>query len=62
LTKSNEINEIQTHWISESGVIDVFLMFGPTAHDVFKQYAELTGATPLPPVSEVNSTDLFYFF
>ncbi|KAH9485679.1 Glucosidase 2 subunit alpha [Psilocybe cubensis] len=38
----------QTHWISESGILDTFLLPGPTAEDVFKQYARLTGAPVLP--------------
>lgn len=39
---------ITTHWFSESGVMDVFFLPGPTPHDVMKQYAYLTGTTPLP--------------
>ena len=46
-----EIPQIDTHWFSESGIIDVFFMLGPEPRDVFKQYAALTGTTPLPPVS-----------
>ncbi|KAM4829654.1 neutral alpha-glucosidase C isoform 3-T3 [Thomomys bottae] len=30
-------------WMSESGIIDVFLLTGPTPSDVFKQYSYLTG-------------------
>jgi len=41
---------VDTHWFSESGVIDLFLLLGPTVTDVFQQYRQLTGATPLPPV------------
>ncbi|KAG7452386.1 alpha-glucosidase [Guyanagaster necrorhizus] len=37
-----------SHWISESGIMDVFLLPGPTPKDVFAQYARLTGYTPLP--------------
>ncbi|KAJ4471585.1 glycoside hydrolase family 31 protein [Lentinula aciculospora] len=37
-----------THWISESGIMDVFLLPGPTPEDVFAQYARLTGTTALP--------------
>lgn len=37
-----------THWISESGILDIFIMPGPTPRDVFKQYAGLTGTTALP--------------
>jgi mannosyl-oligosaccharide alpha-1,3-glucosidase len=36
----------QSHWIAESGVLDVFLIPGPTPVDVFKQYAGLTGTAP----------------
>eukprot|EP00124_Ichthyophonus_hoferi_P000356 Ihof_evm23s12 gene=Ihof_evmTU23s12 len=38
-----------THWISESGIMDVFIMFGPTPKDVATQYSKLTGTTSLPP-------------
>ncbi|KAF0304232.1 Neutral alpha-glucosidase AB [Amphibalanus amphitrite] len=38
------------HWISESGALDVFLMLGPTAADVMRQYKQLTGVTQLPPL------------
>ncbi|KAG1743770.1 glycoside hydrolase family 31 protein [Suillus occidentalis] len=39
---------VETHWISESGILDVFLLPGPTPTDVFAQYARLTGTAPLP--------------
>jgi mannosyl-oligosaccharide alpha-1,3-glucosidase len=39
----------ETHWISESGILDVFLLPGPNPADVFAQYAKLTGTVPLPP-------------
>lgn len=38
----------ETHWISESGILDVFIMPGPTPEDIFAQYAQLTGTTVLP--------------
>lgn len=41
-------NSAQTHWISESGILDVFLLPGPTPEDVFAQYARLTGTPALP--------------
>jgi len=44
----------RTHWFSESGIIDLFLMLGgKSPSDVFRQYARLTGTTPLPPVTTV---------
>ncbi|PFH44771.1 glycoside hydrolase family 31 protein [Amanita thiersii Skay4041] len=38
----------ETHWISESGILDLFLMPGPTPEKIFNQYAGLTGTAPLP--------------
>lgn len=53
LVKGDEIPQTDTHWFSESGIIDVFLMLGPQPADVFRQYAALTGTMPLPPVCVV---------
>jgi len=39
----------ETHWVSESGILDIFLLPGPTPDQVFGQYAKLTGAVQLPP-------------
>ncbi|XP_065942611.1 neutral alpha-glucosidase AB isoform X2 [Magallana gigas] len=51
LVKGNtEMAQMDTHWFSESGVIDIFVMLGPRPKDVFKQYAALTGSTELPPL------------
>ncbi|XP_041927218.1 neutral alpha-glucosidase C isoform X2 [Alosa sapidissima] len=43
---------IQTdvHWISESGVIDCFILTGPTPSQVLTQYAQLTGFPAFPPL------------
>lgn len=38
----------ETHWISESGILDLFLMPGPTPADIFTQYTKLTGTPVLP--------------
>eukprot|EP00586_Coscinodiscus_wailesii_P019518 CAMPEP_0172503312 /NCGR_PEP_ID=MMETSP1066-20121228/168103_1 /TAXON_ID=671091 /ORGANISM="Coscinodiscus wailesii, Strain CCMP2513" /LENGTH=1025 /DNA_ID=CAMNT_0013278997 /DNA_START=155 /DNA_END=3232 /DNA_ORIENTATION=+ len=38
------------HFISESGVLDLFFLPGPTPSSVFSQYATITGRTPLPPL------------
>ncbi|KAM5344995.1 hypothetical protein ACJ41O_010857 [Fusarium nematophilum] len=37
-----------THWISESGLLDVFVFLGPTPADLTKDYGELTGYTAMP--------------
>ncbi|KAK7471500.1 hypothetical protein BaRGS_00035839 [Batillaria attramentaria] len=54
VTGNNEIPQTDTHWFSESGVIDVFLMLGPAPNDVSRQYAALTGTTPIPPLFSVS--------
>ncbi|XP_054006859.1 neutral alpha-glucosidase AB [Hylaeus anthracinus] len=41
-------SQVDAHFMSESGVIDVFFMLGPKPLDVFKQYTVLTGTAPLP--------------
>jgi len=38
----------QSHWFSESGIIDLYLMLGPSPKDVNRQYGAITGVTPLP--------------
>lgn len=42
-------NGVQTHWMSESGIMDLLLLPGPKPDQLFEQYAILTGPTPLPP-------------
>jgi mannosyl-oligosaccharide alpha-1,3-glucosidase len=37
-----------THWISESGILDVFILPGPSPADVFAQYSRLTGTPVIP--------------
>eukprot|EP00035_Acanthoeca_spectabilis_P021200 m.436923 g.436923 ORF g.436923 m.436923 type:complete len:902 (-) comp18037_c0_seq1:24-2729(-) len=39
-----------THWIAESGIIDVFVMLGPAPKDIYRQYAALSGFPALPPL------------
>jgi mannosyl-oligosaccharide alpha-1,3-glucosidase len=36
------------HFMSEVGIIDVFVLLGPKPHDTFKQYTKLTGVANLP--------------
>lgn len=37
-----------THWMAESGILDLFVFLGPTSQDIFQQYTDLTGKSPLP--------------
>jgi mannosyl-oligosaccharide alpha-1,3-glucosidase len=43
-------NPSTTYWMSESGIVDLFFLTGPTVPDVYRQYMQLTGPTPLPPI------------
>ncbi|KFY63167.1 hypothetical protein V496_04145 [Pseudogymnoascus sp. VKM F-4515 (FW-2607)] len=40
--------DTKTHWVSEGGLLDLFIFLGPTPTDVTKAYGELTGYTQLP--------------
>ena len=39
----------QTHWFSESGIMDMFVFMGEKPQDIIQKYTELTGYTTLPP-------------
>lgn len=43
-------DDSHTYWMSESGIVDLFFLAGPTPADVYRQYMKLTGPTPLPPM------------
>ncbi|XP_055368276.1 neutral alpha-glucosidase AB isoform X3 [Betta splendens] len=51
---SSETPQTDVRWISESGIIDVFIMLGPTPTDVFAQYASLTGTQSFPPLASLG--------
>ena len=46
---------VHAHFMSEAGVIDAFVLLGPSPADVSTQYASLTGPTPLPPMFSIGS-------
>ena len=41
---------VDTHWFSESGALEFFVLLGPSHHQVHEQYAALTGTQELPPL------------
>ncbi|XP_033927555.1 neutral alpha-glucosidase AB isoform X2 [Melopsittacus undulatus] len=45
-----ETPQTDVRWMSESGIIDVFLLLGPTPAAVMGQYTALTGTQALPPL------------
>ncbi|KAE9553720.1 hypothetical protein FO519_003075 [Halicephalobus sp. NKZ332] len=46
---SESVPQMDAHFISESGLIDLFIFLGPKPQDVFRQYSGITGRYPLPP-------------
>eukprot|EP00930_Biecheleria_cincta_P035233 TRINITY_DN24242_c0_g1_i1.p1 TRINITY_DN24242_c0_g1~~TRINITY_DN24242_c0_g1_i1.p1 ORF type:complete len:828 (+),score=99.50 TRINITY_DN24242_c0_g1_i1:199-2484(+) len=43
-------SNLRTWWTSESGIIDVVCLVGPTPSDVSRQFHHLFGLAPLPPL------------
>ncbi|XP_072545604.1 neutral alpha-glucosidase C isoform X2 [Salminus brasiliensis] len=48
--KSKVSPQTDVSWVSESGLIDCFILLGPSPARVFSQYAQLTGYQALPPL------------
>ena len=48
LGTSGSTSDVDTHWFSESGLLDVYVFLGPTPKDVIEDYSALTGNTQLP--------------
>ncbi len=45
-----EAGSSRTHFMSESGIIDLFLLPGPDPASMYEQYARITGRMSLPPI------------
>uniref|UniRef100_A0A803TXF8 Glucosidase alpha, neutral C n=1 Tax=Anolis carolinensis TaxID=28377 RepID=A0A803TXF8_ANOCA len=50
VSKQRVLPQTDVCWMSESGIIDSFILMGPSPFDIFKQYAQLTGTQALPPL------------
>lgn len=50
LVSSDQTVNKLTHWVSETGLVDVFFLLGPSVAEVMAQNAKLQGVTPLPPI------------
>ncbi|VDO93580.1 unnamed protein product [Heligmosomoides polygyrus] len=48
-TQAKNVRQINAHFMSESGVLDLFVTLGPNPADSVRQLAALTGVYPLPP-------------
>lgn len=40
---------VDARFMSESGIVDIFVLLGDTPTDVFRQFSTLTGSAPIPP-------------
>lgn len=54
LSFSSKAKSSQTHWVSESGLLDILVFLGPDTSTILQQYGELTGTTPLPPLFSIG--------
>ncbi|XP_034273663.1 neutral alpha-glucosidase C isoform X3 [Pantherophis guttatus] len=50
MSKQRVVPQTDVRWMSESGIIDMFILKGPSPFDIFKQYGQLTGTQALPPL------------
>ncbi|CAI4222718.1 unnamed protein product [Auanema sp. JU1783] len=50
VVSGDTIPHFDAHFISESGLVDIFFFTGPNPLDVQKGLAEITGVAPLPPM------------
>lgn len=48
ISKDDNLGDVNAHFMSESGVIDIFFLLGDKPLDVFSEYTKLTGTAPLP--------------
>ncbi|XP_061360012.1 probable glucan 1,3-alpha-glucosidase [Gastrolobium bilobum] len=46
-------SRVDTFWMSESGVVDVFFFVGPLPKDVLRQYTSVTGTSALPQLFSI---------
>lgn len=47
-TTSRRKTTTSTQWISESGILDLFVFLGPEPKDVFRDFTALAGRTAMP--------------
>eukprot|EP01128_Nolandella_sp_AFSM9_P009507 TRINITY_DN6107_c0_g1_i1.p1 TRINITY_DN6107_c0_g1~~TRINITY_DN6107_c0_g1_i1.p1 ORF type:complete len:978 (-),score=289.68 TRINITY_DN6107_c0_g1_i1:173-2851(-) len=48
--KGEDAPGVDTRWMVESGVVDIFVVMGPTPKDVLRQFTSLVGRQALPPL------------
>uniref|UniRef100_A0A158P988 Glucosidase II subunit alpha n=1 Tax=Angiostrongylus cantonensis TaxID=6313 RepID=A0A158P988_ANGCA len=48
------VPHFDAHFVSETGVVDIFFFGGPGPRDVQRQLSRITGVTPLPPIFSIG--------
>ncbi|KAH6583225.1 hypothetical protein BASA60_001544 [Batrachochytrium salamandrivorans] len=48
MTKETGATSTETHWMTESGMLDIFIFLGPTQEAIFDSYTKLTGRPAMP--------------
>lgn len=48
MVSGSDKEPLAAHFMSESGIVDAFILLGETPLNTFKQYTDLTGVAPLP--------------
>lgn len=51
---TGEVKSRLTHWFSETGLIDAWIMLGPSPAEVMHQNARITGTMELPPYYSIG--------
>ena len=52
--QKSDVVDTQTHWMSESGRLDLFVMLTDSPKSLSEAYGELTGFTTLPAISAIG--------
>ncbi|KAF9583795.1 hypothetical protein BGW38_008502, partial [Lunasporangiospora selenospora] len=50
---SSQSTSTKTHWMSEAGVLDLFVFLGSSHRDILRQYSSLVGTTALPQLFSI---------
>lgn len=48
MVSGSDKEPLAAHFMSESGIVDAFILLGETPLNTMKQYTDLTGTAPLP--------------
>ncbi|VDM59230.1 unnamed protein product [Angiostrongylus costaricensis] len=48
------VPHFDAHFMSETGIVDVFFFGGPGPRDIQRQLSRITGVTPLPPIFSIG--------